>query len=590
MTHAKNNLLKGIGIENFKAFSSYTYIPIERLSLFIGPNGSGKSSVWQVLQLLQNTLRIEPNYKERDEFHWPHKTHLSIEDYPELGFNPHALLWDKDKPLVIVLYSKVYPGRDIDMKQVIGYRFSLLPVKRKDITSFVLDSFELINEEELILFRYKDVSEVQEDEHSEGPPYEFEMDDVSMDNLGQFLLNIAHEISRMGELESFLGNDFTPEYNDQPEEFYDWDNHGCSLHYRSVKSRKHFGTFLEDSTLYKNHDEKIWPYGLHLLWSSFPKPKSDEEYLEYYKQTIAVKGHLEFLLKRVFNTLRITFEELLKQLPDISVLMRRTIGFSETSVDIESPTGKILKLFAEVQTEADKLDSSEYITGDSWELVDGKMVAKPREEYRSYYSLRQELYTRLGFDAVPVIDISAEHKNVKIEVGTVNLRNIGMGYWSMTFIIEFLFYCIVKRKKVVILEEPELNLHPSLQVELMDMIIDLVEQYNITVVLETHSEYMLRRLQLRVHEGGAEQDKGELVDLVRRMYKYNNFRSVEMSADKVVINSFEPLDEYGQARAFRCRPIRLDRLGFMDHPLPWTFSSVAANDALILSMWTNRGL
>jgi hypothetical protein len=40
MTSRKKTLLKGIGIENFKAFPEYTYIPIETLSMFIGPEGT----------------------------------------------------------------------------------------------------------------------------------------------------------------------------------------------------------------------------------------------------------------------------------------------------------------------------------------------------------------------------------------------------------------------------------------------------------------------------------------------------------------------------------------------------------------------
>jgi hypothetical protein len=100
---------------------------------------------------------------------------------------------------------------------------------------------------------------------------------------------------------------------------------------------------------------------------------------------------------------------------------------------------------------------------------------------------------------------------------------------------------------------------------------------------------MLRRLQLRVHEGGLLDGSGDLVGMVRKMYRYNNFRSVKIDAGKVVVNSFELLENENGLRGFRCRPIRLDNQGYMSEPLPWTFSSVAANDAVILNEWLHRG-
>ena len=48
---------------------------------------------------------------------------------------------------------------------------------------------------------------------------------------------------------------------------------------------------------------------------------------------------------------------------------------------------------------------------------------------------------------------------------------------------------------LVIIEEPETNLHPALQSKLIDMFIECHEKYNIQFILETHSEYLIRKLQ-----------------------------------------------------------------------------------------------
>ncbi len=47
----------------------------------------------------------------------------------------------------------------------------------------------------------------------------------------------------------------------------------------------------------------------------------------------------------------------------------------------------------------------------------------------------------------------------------------------------------------ICIEEPETNLHPKLQSKLADMLIDACKVFNVQFVVETHSEYLIRKLQ-----------------------------------------------------------------------------------------------
>lgn len=50
-------------------------------------------------------------------------------------------------------------------------------------------------------------------------------------------------------------------------------------------------------------------------------------------------------------------------------------------------------------------------------------------------------------------------------------------------------------KSILILIEPESNLHPDLQSKIADLIVDATNKFNIKFIVETHSEYLIRKLQ-----------------------------------------------------------------------------------------------
>jgi len=58
-----------------------------------------------------------------------------------------------------------------------------------------------------------------------------------------------------------------------------------------------------------------------------------------------------------------------------------------------------------------------------------------------------------------------------------------------------------KRKNVLnfpstyIIEEPETGLHPAFQSKMAEMLVDIQKTFNVNLIIETHSEYLIRKLQ-----------------------------------------------------------------------------------------------
>lgn len=81
----------------------------------------------------------------------------------------------------------------------------------------------------------------------------------------------------------------------------------------------------------------------------------------------------------------------------------------------------------------------------------------------------------------------------------VLITDIGFGFSQILPVLVLCYY--VPEGSTVILEQPEIHLHPSVQADLADLLVDVVTQRKVQIIVESHSEHLLRRLQRRIAEG-----------------------------------------------------------------------------------------
>ena len=86
----------------------------------------------------------------------------------------------------------------------------------------------------------------------------------------------------------------------------------------------------------------------------------------------------------------------------------------------------------------------------------------------------------------------------------VLVTDVGFG---VSQILPVLVLCLfVPEGSTVLLEQPEIHLHPSVQSGLADIMIDAWKNRKVQVIVESHSEHLLRRLQRRIAEAEVTSD------------------------------------------------------------------------------------
>lgn len=90
----------------------------------------------------------------------------------------------------------------------------------------------------------------------------------------------------------------------------------------------------------------------------------------------------------------------------------------------------------------------------------------------------------------------------------VLITDVGFGVSQILPVITLCYH--VPKGSTIILEQPEIHLHPSVQAGLADVLVDTATTRNVQILVESHSEHLLRRLQRRMAEEKLRPDDAAL--------------------------------------------------------------------------------
>lgn len=136
---------------------------------------------------------------------------------------------------------------------------------------------------------------------------------------------------------------------------------------------------------------------------------------------------------------------------------------------------------------------------------DRKLLQEVAEQLR-------ELGLADGFEVRP-IDVDKRVFEVVVTNGGVEsaLMDVGFGVSQVLPVITMLMS--TPEGSICLLEQPELHLHPNAQAALADLLLEVAEKRNLQLIVESHSEHIVRRLQRRVAEASPAFAKPENIKM-----------------------------------------------------------------------------
>ena len=162
---------------------------------------------------------------------------------------------------------------------------------------------------------------------------------------------------------------------------------------------------------------------------------------------------------------------------------------------------------------------------DVWgnEAVDALLSARVRQLATAHNGKRVSIEERISkwFQKMElahsfslVLKGSLDDNNYEIRVqktqnsAEVTLADMGHGVADLFPLL--VHCCYVPEGSILILEQPGIHLHPKAQADLADLLIEAITERNLQILIESHSEHFLTRLQRRIAEEKISVDKTAL--------------------------------------------------------------------------------
>ena len=477
-------MLNSISFKNYKAFSSGS-LELKPITILLGSNSSGKSSLLQLFLLIEQTMNNPEPYESA------------------LKLNGRFINLGEDENLI----------KDKDLSKTLNIEFSFKALPYIQKLQLLLKTVDhQLTQIGRMIERIKNKESDQ------------------LDILEYTIFNKQYE--------SFINEVQSIEYSHQPIESEIYKNKSLIFDYMI----SHHNFLFEDFA-----DKKITTNQKLSIY------KDIFTFLEPLKNLYSESGVLGYNLKYNPQTRKIEVEEQYVEINNKSLIKFTSKDISSDILDFELLKKHSDSLVNSFEYDALKLDEksknsvSRYIVfllneaynivADNFENKNINYVSPLRAHPQRYYLLDEanintSLNTQSGTSLAEILKKNTQINsrvntwlkkfglkvtvkefkdiihNIKIHQNDLDLDITDVGFGISQVLPILVQGFMSNNRSLTLIEQPEIHLHPKMQADLADLFIDIVKlaadkkgKIKKSLLIETHSEYLLKRLRRRISEG-----------------------------------------------------------------------------------------
>jgi len=500
----KNNT-KGIGFKNFRRFEEFPQLEFGNITYMVGRNNSGKSTMVKALLLvidylqnqLSDTFSFDNKVLEDANIVTFGRAKCNIIDKPEIVFklklgNYNIAIHisgddDRTKASVNVLHIQ---DEDIGYELIVNYNTERIHVVKKSISNnTIADTKEELEKLNAEINRLK---EARENITSKGSKEALKLADI-LNNMVERRNKIVHANEPQEEVDN-IEYDLEYSLNYQMEEVEEEVSEE-EVEEEVSEEEEHFEELAEFDEEDVSTDDK----------NSNPRTEDNELKeiisLILYHNTIAYKKAIEKRDKQLNDEADDVSSGII-ELDNTKDDLKDWIDELVATIENESfyylganPSKQSALFYLRDKNNALAQSIHEFKQLDIGESsIEGMFVKKWMREFEVGHSYKIDFYAGEAYQF-----------HVLEDDGRVNhLSDKGMGsLQAMLLILRVASLVRINKKDkktiTLLVEEPELNLHPALQSKLTEFFHEVNKEFGFNFIVETHSEYMIRKSQVFTH-------------------------------------------------------------------------------------------
>lgn len=519
--------MNSIGFSNFRRFASFPEMDLGDITLLVGGNNSGKSTLVKALLLCWGNFQLMAAGSSRNIF----------SKYPQFRFDANYWHDVKIKTFARAIYNKA--NKTFDFFQNEDPQFALTKKMRFVFTiedfKFVIGLFGNPDDEESVTANVSYVS-IEDRKNMVKYAVNFETATMSFSILGssseretlikrlyndyrlakkslqalsesgEDIAEISSQSEKVASLERRIEQLVNPDGGDLPDDF----DYEQALKQRFKEFHKSEYTTASWDLPYerstdKSVEENVFIYIIEnfIAFAKNPglaQPSGIEDPNEYSAATQSW-----MYVQDARASIGQEEDRIRKSLHDLVYTMNINMEYVSAHA-------------ANQNTIYNTADRNDYIAQTVHEFVRAK-IAKGETEYTFVTDWMVKFGIGSNFEIKSIDGEAYRVKIVEPNKSIVNLADKGMG--SIQLMILLLRLATIIRthalqrlveeptwrpRPIIIIEEPEQNLHPKVQSILAELFRDLNRDYHCNFLIETHSEYLIRKTQVLVAEAHYEDD------------------------------------------------------------------------------------